>query len=555
VALVIYTAAWLWLRRGEPDAGRRTLRSVLALALCFLVAGLLAAPVLLPALQLSGATARTAWSYTQAAGYSLAPAQWIGWLIPGFFGRGPQFHWGAWPRVEVGYLGILPLLLAGLALIVRRHRCTWAWLALAGASFVLALGIYAIPHGWLTLLPGVGQLRAPARFIVLSDFALAALAALGLDAVLGPLTTASRQALARAWRWVAAATGVVFAIVVPLAYLALLLTQDRDPAIALRVSITLIAVVTFAGLLGASLLWLTARRGEWAAPRTLGWLAAGLIFLDLASLGAYQDLGDADPSRTFNQAAVAGFLAAQPGPFRIDTRTGIEQLWQPDTALAYRLEDVGGVVNPLLLADVARYWEGLGARSSRLYDLLNVHYLIAKKDVQLDWGKFALVFDGDPKLNVYQNRRARPRAFVVGQARGVPDHATAWNAIHAPDFDPAVTAIVEGAAPATGGRGEVTEIQPGPNRLALRVNTDGPALLVVSQVWYPGWRVYMDGQPQVAPLRVDYLFQGVALPAGSHAVELRFEPAGWQLGWALAGVTGAGLVAWWAISVWRRQRT
>ena len=126
-----------------------------------------------PRFQLTGYTARAGWNYTEAAGYSLSPAQWIGWLIPGFFGRGPQFHWGAWPRVEVGYLGILPLILAGLALALRRERRTWAWAGLAGITFVLALGIYAIPHGWLTLLPGFGQLRAPARLVLLTDFALA----------------------------------------------------------------------------------------------------------------------------------------------------------------------------------------------------------------------------------------------------------------------------------------------------------------------------------------------------------------------------------------------
>ena len=202
----------------------------------------------------------------------------------------------------------------------------------------------------------------------------------------------------------------------PLAYVALLLVQDREPAIELRVSITLIAVLSFAGLLLASLLWLSARRGNWARATTLGWLAAGLVLLDLASLGAYQDLGGKNPSLGFEQPAIADYLAGQAGgPYRIDTRTDIESLWQPDTALLYGLEDVGGVANPLALADAARYWENLGSRSSRLYDLLNIRYVIAKKDVTLDWDKFALAFDGDPQLNVYENRRALPRAFFAVQ--------------------------------------------------------------------------------------------------------------------------------------------
>jgi hypothetical protein len=204
---------------------------------------------------------------------------------------------------------------------------------------------------------------------------------------------------------------------------------------------------------------------------------------------------------------------------------------------------VGGVANPLALADATRYWENLGSRSSRLYDLFNVRYVIAKKDVTLDWDKFVLAFDGDPKLNVYENRRALPRAFVVGQVQPVASHEAAWEAIHAPDFDPATTAVVEGAsASASTGRGQVSEMRTGPNRLSLKVEVDGPALLVVSQVWYPGWQVSVDGRAQGSPLRADYLFQGVALEAGSHTVELRFAPPLWRLGWVLAGVTLAVLL-------------
>lgn len=573
--------------RARPRLGFQTILSswrqpvfgLIYLLVCLLVVCFLSAPVLLPALELARHTARTTWNYTQSAGFSLSPAQLIGWLIPGFFGRGPQFHWGAWPRVEVGYLGILPLILAGLAIVLRRAprpsdpagddaaaadgasaasrnglRQPLVWAGLAAISLVLALGIYAIPHGWLTLLPGFGQLRAPARFVLVADFALAALAALGLEAALRPLAGATRQTFERAWRLVGYATGAVLAFGVPLAYLALLLTQDRDPAVVLRVSITLIAVATFAGLLVACLLWLTARRGEWARPLTLGWLAVALIYLDVASLAAYQDLGDRDPSAGFNQPTIAGFLAGQPaGPFRVDARTGIEREWQPDIALLYGLEDAGGLVNPLALADWSRYWEGMGSRSSRLYDLLNIRYLIGRKDVKLDWDKFSLAFDGDPKLNVYINRRALPRAFLVGQVQPVSSHEAAWAAIHAAGFDPATMAVVESAAViAAGGRGEVTELVASPGRLTLRAVADGPALLVISQMWYPGWQARVDGGSSSAVLRTNYAFQGVVLPAGDHQVELRFDPPLWCIGLGTAAVTAAALLV--AAAVGRRRR-
>ncbi len=543
LALVCYSVLWLFLQREEPAPGPRTAALAVRLGTCGLLAFLLAAPILLPAFELSNRTVRAAWNYQQTAGYSLSPAQWIGWLIPGFFGRGPQFHWGLWPRVETGYVGILSLVLVGLAFALRRERRTWLWAGVALTSFLLALGIYAIPHGWLTLLPPFGQLRAPGRLVMVTDFALAMLAGLGLDAGLQPLDERTATIWAAVRRALGRFTAAVWAIAVPLGYLALLLTQDRPADMVSRISVTLIALMMFAGLLLASLLWAIARCKEWARPATLGWLAVGLIFLDLASLAAYQDLGNQDPSLSYRQERIIGFLRQQPGPFRIDTKTGIQQEWQPDTALLYGLEDIDGIANPLLLADVGRYWDNLGSRSTPLYDLLNIRYVIVRKDAPLDWSKFALAFDGDARLNVYENQRVLPRAFFVAQVQMVADHEAAWAAIHATGFDPRVTAVVEAASNVqVGGRGQVVEIRPGPNRLALQVTADGPAFLVISQVWYGGWEVWLDGRPTAPPLRTNYLFQGVVVPEGAHRIELRFAPFWWRVGWWLFAVGLSALV-------------
>jgi len=61
----------------------------------------------------------------------------------------------------------------------------------------------------------------------------------------------------------------------------------------------------------------------------------------------------------------------------------------------------------------------------------------------------------------------------------------------------------------------------------LRVHADGPALLVVRENYYPGWRAAVDGRR--APLyRTNYLFSGVPLPAGDHDVTLTYRPAGFR---------------------------
>lgn len=547
--LALWEFGTAWRERGVGDL--ETWRPLGRLALCGVVAAGLSALVLLPALEFARQSVRAAWGYSQAVEYSLSPPQLIGLLIPQFFGRGPALHWGVWPRVEAGYLGLLPLVLVAAAWLFRRDRLTGMFTALALVALLLALGIYAIVHGWLTaLVPGLSQLRASARFVGLMGFGLAALAALGLDALLAIPPWEQPVPLLRLQDGVRKAVLGTWLVPVPLAYLALLLSQDRDPQIVVRLSVTLIGVTLFALWLTASWAWLTALRARWVGTAGAGALAIALIFLDVASNGAYIDLGTEDPSARFHaHPALVAFLKEDPDLFRIDTRTDIERWWQPDAALLHRLQDVGGVANPLTLAAYQRYWEGLGGRSSRLYDLLNVKYVVVPRGAPMDTAKFQVAFDGDPDLVVYRNTQALPRAFLVNRAIPAEGEA-AWSLIHGPGFDPARQIVVEGGPALEGTAAEVGRAQVVaylPDRLEVQVEAAEAAYLFLSEVFYPGWRATVDGEP--APVyRANALFRAVLVPAGEHRVVLTFSPRPWQVGLGLSlvawlGAAGVGMLA------------
>jgi len=522
-------------------------RLLLTLGLAFL----LAAPVLLPAALHTPFTQRAAFSYSEASQYSLSPAQWIGLVAPAFFGRGPQLHWGPWDRVEVGYLGILPLALALLAVPLHPDRRTWRWLTLAGVGMALALGFYSLPHGWLTLLPGFAQLRAPARLLLLTDLGLAVLAGYGLQGLLSPWNDQASQAVTRVWRLLKGATAAVLAIGLPLIYLALLLTQDREQTVFIRVAVTTIGVTTLAALLLATLAIFHGRRANWARPATLGALACLLILLDLGSPGAYLDSSPKNPTAAYQQPEIVEFLRQQPGAWRLDARTGIDQLWLPNTALVAGLDDIWGIVNPLVLADVARYWEGIGpaGRSSPLYDFLNAQFVVARKDVTLDWDKFERVFDSPGELAVYRNRRALPRAILAQDAIVVNDQDAAWQAIHAADFDPARQAVVEGGEALRGGANGAAAVTTVANGLDVEVQTRTPAYLVISQPYYPGWQATDQAGRALTIRRADYAFQAVALSADTTTVHLRFRPASWVWGLIASGLGLLSVLGGW---LWRR---
>ena len=72
-----------------------------------------------------------------------------------------------------------------------------------------------------------------------------------------------------------------------------------------------------------------------------------------------------------------------------------------------------------------------------------------------------------------------------------------------------------------------------PNRIVAAARAGGPALLVVSDVDYPGWRASVDGR--AAPiLRANYVLRAIPIPAGDHTVTLTFFPTTFAAGAAVS---------------------
>ncbi len=61
------------------------------------------------------------------------------------------------------------------------------------------------------------------------------------------------------------------------------------------------------------------------------------------------------------------------------------------------------------------------------------------------------------------------------------------------------------------------------DRVEIRANLRSAGILVLNDVWHPNWTMTVDGAPGYLG-RVDEAFRGVALPAGPHVVEMRYEP-------------------------------
>ena len=283
----------------------------------------------------------------------------------------------------------------------------------------------------------------------------------------------------------------------------------------------------------------------------VGFLAIGLIFVDLAATGAYVDIGTADPTKGFHHSAAIEFLKGDEAFYRLEVPQEVWGVWQPDLALIHRLFDIGGIYTPLELADFERYRQAIGSRSSPLYSFLNVKYLITQKGASPGEG-YLLAFDGDPRVDIHRTG-AFPRAFIVYRSQAVADHESAWAAIQAPGFDPANTVVVEGGKEVEGeaSEGSVVITSYYLNEIGLEAEAKSEGYLVLSEVYYPGWKAYVDGTEEPL-LRANYAFRAVWLEPGPHEVRLVFAPTSWKVGLLVGAGTWLALLFWGAGQVWRR---
>ncbi len=499
----------------------------------------LTASQLLPSLEMTRYSLRAGLTYEEATAYSLPPAALASTFSPLLFGRGAAGFWGPWERVETMYVGVVPLLLAGFAFRRRWRDSAWFFLALAALGLFIALGRYTPIYTLVYSLPVLGGLRVPARFILLANFSLAALAAIGLQRFMTESFSLKRVL---GWGGVVMIGGVLALII---AYQA---TGVLDHSNNLTSSFSFLLIA------GVAIGIMVLRINLALSTQHSAILLVGLLSLELILLGSGVEIDRNDPTLGYQHQAVVDFLKSDSGAFRIENAS---KMWQPDAALMHGLNDINGIFNPLGLASYETYRGGMGDRGSPLYNFLGTKYVLANKDKPPGDASFVPVFNGDPQIDVYLNTKAMPRAQLIDRALIVRSGEEAWQAIHMPDFDPAKEAAIENGVELAGGDNlaasrSLAFVSVSDERVEMIVKTQAPAYLVLSDVYYPGWMATIDDQPTTL-YPANFAFRAVLVPPGEHRVEFTFEPVAWRAGVAITVLTVVGLIGYCAIT-WRRQQ-
>jgi hypothetical protein len=198
----------------------------------------------------------------------------------------------------------------------------------------------------------------------------------------------------------------------------------------------------------------------------------------------------------------------------------------------------------------------------------DLEYVSSAEDPQPPPGLRLLATAGETLI--YENLDAYPRAWMVHSVHVVDDLEAAMEvfeangqrdqggALRVTGLDLRSEAVVEVPEEMDmfSSLGECADPQPeervviegyDSDTVVLTVETSCAGLLVLSDVWYPGWRAAVNGE-SVPILATDIAFRGVPIEAGSSRVVMTYEPASFRLGLLIAVVA---LLAFVGVAVFR----
>jgi hypothetical protein len=496
-----------------------------------LLAALLGAAQLLPLLELAGYSNRSL-SLADAGSFALTPLT----LLVGLFL--PDVQGG---HEMVVYLGLVPLALALLALM-KADRRTWFFGGVVLFAALYALGpatpLFEVIYDWV---PGFRWLRAPARVFLPASLAVGILAGIGV------------QRLAKGQvRWSATIALALGLLTLGLGLgLAVLYGQSNRGTLGLIVlpSTTLLMV----GLIAKGRL-----------PARLGLL--GLTLLLFADLASFDTTGIRfiSPAEAFAGGSVAAdYLRGQPGLFRtyspsyslpshvaaradLETADGVEgvhlAVYDRFMALA------GGYGDPSFSVSIPPFPPDLRLNEAfrvtqpdlRLLGLLGVEYLVAA--FPMNWPGLTLVARMDG-THIYRNQYALPRAWVVPPPSNVSgDWATQLVAL----ADQSARVIAAGDTTV-----QITRYKP--DRIEVEAQLPDDGVLVLGEIWYPGWQAMVDGEARPVE-QIAGILRGVSLTEGTHQIVLMYDPASVRWGARLSLIGLVSMVGWAGLEIWRWRR-
>jgi hypothetical protein len=535
-------------------------------------------------------------TYEHATSWSMHPEETASLLVPEFTGLNEKY-WGRnpfklnseYPGLSVIFLGVM-----GFAFFHReRRKWFWLWGSVGLLAIVFGLGAHTpLFRLFYALIPGIKNFRAPSMMLFWLATALLIMSADALSRLTDPKTAIPVE---RRKKWGKRLWQAGFGIAGLLAVMGLAPDiflniwdgmfggQDVSNIANRAADRSAMSLGCFRGAILLAVLVYASRKWllDAVEPLRFGLVLLAVTCVDLMWVDS-NFIKVYDPQRFMASEPAVEFLKADTSSFRVFGLPGTYERWMMQydgiettdgwTDNEYRLyrEYRGGDYqrNPTFMAGLKQNPDG-SVSGSPFLDMLNVKYL-------------AYRLQGESGMRLAPNASALPRAWFVTAWDTLPE-AQALERMQQPGFDPrrlayislttplpegfaasqAPAAVPSPTAPDSAAKAAgdtlrqarnvaAVPLAPSPagiqrlahtyNHHVYKVDNAQVGILVLSELWFPHWRLKVDGK-EAPLLRTDFAFRGVALGPGSHEVSFTYDSPWIKKGFTVAGFSLIVLVA------------
>jgi len=182
-------------------------------------------------------------------------------------------------------------------------------------------------------------------------------------------------------------------------------------------------------------------------------------------------------------------------------------------------------------------------------NMLNVRYLIFRfRPPTIPF----FAFSGDDYW-VWENPQALPRPFVPRRVVRSPPRDELLARMSADDFDAAAVTYSEDDIAYDGCDGTAWIVREHPQEVVIEARMETSGLVVLADLWYPGWMAEVDGQP-VPIHRVNHGLRGVQVSRGTSTIVMRYSPMSFHYGRMCSLIGLITLAGWMAVVSLRIRR-
>jgi hypothetical protein len=496
---------------------------------------LLSMPQIIPSIEFYSLSLRSGlFQKIEAIPWSYLPTL----FSPDFYGnpvtRNDWFgHYAEWN----GYLGIIGISLSFFTIFFKRNKNTSFFIILALVSLLLSFDTPLLSLLVYFKLP-VLSTSADSRIIALFSFSMAVLAGFGFDALVECFQKNYKN---RVFVWMAfmiAIIGILIFVafggilqfdkaliakrnlVLPVLILVIFLMSVLA-VIVLKSRKFILVFVVIAVVLSGVEMYRFASKWQNFSP-------SNLVYKDVPIVKFYQQMNHLDRALGPSGGEDAVY-------YKIPILSGYDPLYKEEygkfvqyVADGRNEEPERSVVNfPLS-----------GKYTPQAINFLGVKYIVVKvSDLGFSWafpfakypnGQFSKVYD-DKYYQVFKNNYAFPRVFTVSDVKTIDDENKILDFMFAHNLreTAVVSSSIKGLSHNASGSAAIVQYSPG--KVDIKASVSGKSLLILTDNFYPGWRVKVDGKPSKI-IKTDYSFRGVVIPKGTSNIEFYYLPESFLIG-------------------------